>query len=145
MRFDWTDHGLHGEVRGIRNEETVLALQAGDAASAAAVDLRGAQLGEDLPPALAAMIQEQRDDASAAAVAARDAMARAGALPADTWRGIVQRAARPRPARRAAGRGHADGPGRLVPRLTPRAHATPSGPVRTVPAVNGRRPADHDQ
>jgi hypothetical protein len=38
------------------------------------------------------MIQEQRDDASAAAVAARDAMARAGALPADTWRGIVQRA-----------------------------------------------------
>ncbi len=92
VRFDWTDHGLHGEVRGIRNEETVLALQAGDAASAAAVDLRGSQLGEDLPPALAAMIQEQRDDASAAAVAARDAMARAGALPADTWRGIVQRA-----------------------------------------------------
>ena len=104
VRFDWTDHGLHGEVRGIRNEETVLALQAGDAASAAAVDLRGAQLGEDLPPALAAMIQEQRDDASAAAVAARDAMARAGALPADTWRGIVQRARGLGSARRAAGR-----------------------------------------
>ena len=92
VRFDWTDHGLHGEVRGIRNEETVLALQAGDAASAAAVAARDARLGEDLPPALAAMIQEQNDDASAAAVAARDAMALAGALPADTWRGIVQRA-----------------------------------------------------
>ena len=70
----------------------MLALQAGDAASAAAVDLRGAQLGEDLPPALAAMIQEQRDDASAAAAAAREAMAQAGALPLDTWRGIAQRA-----------------------------------------------------
>jgi len=91
-RLDWTDQGLHGEVRGIRNEETMLALQAGDAASAAAVDLRGATLGEDLPPALAAMIQEQRDGASAAAAAARDAMAQAGALPADAWRGILQRA-----------------------------------------------------
>ena len=92
VRLDWTDHGLHGEVRGIRNEETMLALQAGDAASAAAGDLRSAALGEDLPPALAAMIQEQRDDASAAAVAARDAMARTGALRPDVWRGIVQRA-----------------------------------------------------
>ncbi len=92
VRLDWTDLGLRGEVRGIRNEETMLALQAGDAASAAAVDLRGTQLGEDLPPALAAMIQEQRDDASVAAVAAREAMAKAGALPTDTWRVIAQRA-----------------------------------------------------
>ena len=91
-RLDWTEHGLHGEVRGIRNEETMLALQAGDAASAAAVDLRGAALGDDLPPALAAMIQEQRDDASAAAAAARDAMAKAGALPEEVRRGITQRA-----------------------------------------------------
>ena len=91
VRLDWADHGLHGEVRGIRNEETMLALQAGDAASAAAVDLRGAELGEDLPPALAAMIRDQRDDASEAAAAAREAVARTGALPADAWRGIAQR------------------------------------------------------
>jgi len=92
VRLDWGDQGLHGEVRGIRTEETMLALAAGEAASAAAGDLRATALGEDLPPALAAMIQAQRDDASVAAAAARNAMAQAGALPGDTWRGITERA-----------------------------------------------------
>src|SRR4029453_4060223 len=57
VHLEWTDDGLHGEVRGIPNEETMLALQAGEAASAAAVDLRSSELGADLPPALAAMIR----------------------------------------------------------------------------------------
>jgi two-component system sensor histidine kinase DegS len=92
VHLEWTDLGLHGEVRGIPNEQTLQAIQAGEAASAAAVDLRSSELGADLPPALAAMIREQRIDASAAAAAARDEVARAGALPIDAWRGIAQRA-----------------------------------------------------
>jgi hypothetical protein len=95
VRLDWTDGALHGEVRGIRNEETMLALAAGDASAGEAVAVASAQRAdqrEDLPPALAAMIQEQRDDASAAAAAARQAISQAGALPTDVWRGVAQRA-----------------------------------------------------
>ena len=38
------------------------------------------------------MMQAQREDATAAAEAARQAIAQAGALPTDTWQGVVQRA-----------------------------------------------------
>jgi hypothetical protein len=52
---------------------------------------RGKDKGKELPPALAAMIDERREAAEAAADAARSAAI--VVLPAATWREIQQRAA----------------------------------------------------
>jgi two-component system sensor histidine kinase DegS len=96
VRLDWGDTSVRAVVRGMRNEETLLALPPGvtgapepDRGRAA---LGRAAQGEDLPPALAAMIQERGAEADATAAAAAEAVARAGQLPAGAWKAVGQRA-----------------------------------------------------
>ena len=87
LRLDWSDGASRdasrrpatgrAPMRGGRREA---AAQAADAAG-----------GKDLPPALAAMIEDRREQAEAAAESARNAAI--VALPATAWREIQQRAA----------------------------------------------------
>jgi len=96
VRLDWGDTSLRAAVRGVRNEETLLAMPPG-VTGAPEPDHRRAALGraaqgKDLPPALAAMIRERGAEADATAAAAAEAVARAGELPAGTWKAVGQRA-----------------------------------------------------
>lgn len=94
IRLDWSTTDLHARVRAVRTEETTLALPAGGLPQVAGdADLGTNQQGDDLPPALAAMIREQREGAAAARSAAIVAAVKATSLPAQTWREIQQRAA----------------------------------------------------
>lgn len=94
IRLDWSSTDLHARVRAVRTEETTLALPAGGLPEVADdEDLGTSQQGDDLPPALAAMIREQREGAAAARTAAIVAAVKATSLPAQTWREIQQRAA----------------------------------------------------
>jgi two-component system sensor histidine kinase DegS len=82
LRLDWGD-----EV-----EARITATRRGAAEmSADAADEREPKRSKDLPPALAAMMDERRDDRKAAAEAARNAAI--VSLPAATWREIQERAA----------------------------------------------------
>jgi len=96
VRLDWGDASLRAVVRGVRNEETLLALPPGVAGAPEPDHRRAAKgraaQGEDLPPALAAMIQERGAEADATAAAAAEAVARAGELPSATWKSVGQRA-----------------------------------------------------
>jgi two-component system sensor histidine kinase DegS len=87
VRLDWTAERVEGHVSATRDRssavakaEEVAAEQAGRPAAAA-----------DTPPALAAMMADRRDQAEAAAEAARTAAI--VSLPANAWREIQQRAA----------------------------------------------------
>jgi two-component system sensor histidine kinase DegS len=94
IRLDWSTTDLHARIRAVRTEETALAMPAGGVPPVADdVELGTNQQGDDLPPALAAMIKEQREGAAAARTAAIVAAVRATSLPAQTWREIQQRAA----------------------------------------------------
>ncbi len=104
LSLTWEPASLAGHLQATHTAETVLALPAGvtaadaDAspdeerpAAASTRRRRGSrEQGEDLPPALAAMIREQREDE--AARAPRPEPPRAQGLPAATWRDIEQRA-----------------------------------------------------
>ena len=84
LRLDWTDDALRVRLAAERDEAAAepVAVPAGPRPE----DRR------DMPPALAAMISEQRAGAEAATAAAATARARATALPPGAWSEIRQRA-----------------------------------------------------
>ena len=104
LSLAWEPASLAARVQAVHTAETVLALPPGAAADASSSPdeerpsapagtkrRRGTrEQGEDLPPALAAMIREQREDEAARAPRAEPP--RAQGLPAATWRDIEQRA-----------------------------------------------------
>jgi two-component system sensor histidine kinase DegS len=92
ITLDWGTVSLRAIVRAIHSEETAVALPAPGVPPVAAADLGTREQGGDLPPALAAMIREQREGAEAARDAADRATERDRALPAHAWREIHHRA-----------------------------------------------------
>ncbi len=87
LRLDWTDERIEGRVSASRNRTSAVEAAEREAAAQAAAPPGG----KDLPPALAAMIEDRREQAEAAAESARNAAI--VALPATAWREIQQRAA----------------------------------------------------
>jgi two-component system, NarL family, sensor histidine kinase DegS len=87
VRLDWADSHLEGRVSATRKRSVAVDDAEREAASQAA---RPAS-GQDLPPALAAMMNDRLEQAEAAAEAARSAAV--VALPPQAWRDIQQRAA----------------------------------------------------
>ena len=95
VRLDWTDHSLHASVRGFPADETPApeALPAEPSGSREKGGGRGRRGGqEEMPAALARMIEEQKEGAAAASEAAASALAQARALPGPVWQQIQQRA-----------------------------------------------------
>jgi two-component system, NarL family, sensor histidine kinase DegS len=86
LRLDWTDERIEGRVSATRNRTSAVEAAEREAAAQASVPPGG----KDLPPALAAMIEDRREQAEAAAEHARNAAI--VALPATAWREIQQRA-----------------------------------------------------
>ena len=88
VRLEWSDREVRAEVRGepAEAEQAVIA----EGPPAAPPDLTPR---EDLPPALAEMIQEQHAASQSSAAAAAMARAQATVLPPSTWRAIEARAA----------------------------------------------------
>ncbi|HEV8545394.1 MAG TPA: histidine kinase [Candidatus Limnocylindrales bacterium] len=86
VRLDWQDEALEGHVAAIRDRSRAVDDAEKEVASRA---VRPSD--KDLPPALAAMMEDRREQAEAAAEAARSAAI--VSLPADAWREIQQRAA----------------------------------------------------
>jgi two-component system sensor histidine kinase DegS len=87
LRLDWTDERVEGRVSATRDRTSAVEAAEREAAAQAAAPAGG----KDLPPALAAMIEDRREQAEAAAENARNAAI--VALPASAWREIQQRAA----------------------------------------------------
>ena len=87
VRLDWTDDHLDGIVSASRERSQEVDAAEREAESHAT---RPAS-GQDLPPALASMMADRREQAEAAAQAARSAAI--VALPPQAWRDIQQRAA----------------------------------------------------
>ena len=87
LRLDWTDERVEGRVSATRDRTSAIDEAEREAAAQAAAPV-GAK---DLPPALAAMIEDRREQAEAAAETARNAAI--VALPATAWREIQERAA----------------------------------------------------
>jgi len=87
LRLDWTDERVEGRVSATRNRTTAVEAAEQEAAAQAAAP----PAGKDLPPALAAMIEDRREQAEAAAENARNAAI--VSLPPAAWREIQQRAA----------------------------------------------------
>jgi two-component system sensor histidine kinase DegS len=85
-RLDWTDERVEGRVSASRERSGAIKDAEKEAASHAS-----RPTGKDTPPALAAMMDERRVQAEAAAQAARNAAI--VELPAAAWREIQQRAA----------------------------------------------------
>jgi two-component system sensor histidine kinase DegS len=89
----WEPTMLAARVEAIHTAETVLALPAGDELPpnppAPSRSLGTREQGDDLPPALAAMIREEREDEAARRAPAPAPPQR---MPATTWREIEQRA-----------------------------------------------------
>ena len=77
LRLDWTDERIEGRVSATRNRTSAVEAAEREAAAQASVPPGG----KDLPPALAAMIEDRREQAEAAAENARNAAI--VALPAD--------------------------------------------------------------
>lgn len=97
LSLTWEPASLAARVLSTHTAETVLALPSdlelpsgtlAGAGAGASVDTR--EQGEDLPPALAAMIRERREDEAARAAA--EPPSRPQGLPAATWHNIEQRA-----------------------------------------------------
>jgi two-component system sensor histidine kinase DegS len=89
LQVDWSD-GVEAMITARRGS----AEEAAAAAAAAAVDeqkVPSGKSGKELPPALAAMMEDRKADRQAAAEKARDATI--AALPANAWHEIQQRAA----------------------------------------------------
>jgi two-component system sensor histidine kinase DegS len=87
LRLDWTDERVEGRVSATRNRTSAVEEAEREAAATAAAPAGG----KDLPPALAAMIEDRREQAEAAVESARNAAI--VSLPAAAWREIQQRAA----------------------------------------------------
>jgi two-component system, NarL family, sensor histidine kinase DegS len=87
LRLDWTNERVEGHVSASRNRSTAIEEAEREAQTRSAQPAGG----KDLPPALAAMIEDRREQAEAAVEAARNAAI--VALPLDAWREIQQRAA----------------------------------------------------
>ncbi len=92
LSLTWEPASLAARVQAVHTAETVLALSSGLEPSPEPPPTRRGtrEQGEDLPPALAAMIREQREDEAARAPRAQPP--RPQGLPAATWRDIEQRA-----------------------------------------------------
>ena len=93
--LDWTQEDVRATVRSRHAGDAPPAGQhptAGVQPTAGARDNAGGQPPGDLPPALAAMIEENRSDAAAATAAAQTALAEARALPERAWTEIQARA-----------------------------------------------------
>lgn len=101
IRLDWSDR-LEASVAALRAEAPAGAVAVPGGAATATTSApprtaaskgrgrgRGAEPAEELPPALAAMIEERRAESEAATTAARSSIG----LPATTWREIEERAA----------------------------------------------------
>jgi two-component system sensor histidine kinase DegS len=86
VRLDWQDEALEGHVAAIRDRSRAV-----DDAEKEVAFRAVRPSDKDLPPALAAMMEDRREQAEAAAEAARSAAI--VSLPADAWREIQQRAA----------------------------------------------------
>jgi two-component system, NarL family, sensor histidine kinase DegS len=86
LRLDWTDERIEGRVSATRNRTSAV----DEAEREVAAQASAPPGGKDLPPALAAMIEDRREQAEAAAENARNAAI--VALPATAWREIQQRA-----------------------------------------------------
>ncbi len=87
LRLDWTDERVEGRVAATRDRTGAIEEAEREAAAQAAANPES----KDLPPALAAMIEDRRERAEVAAETARSAAI--VALPANAWREIQQRAA----------------------------------------------------
>jgi two-component system sensor histidine kinase DegS len=87
MRLDWTDERVEGRISAMRDRTSAI----DDAEREAAAQASAKPEGKDIPPALAAMMDDRREQAEAAAESARNAAI--VALPATAWREIQQRAA----------------------------------------------------
>jgi two-component system sensor histidine kinase DegS len=87
VRIDWADGHLEGRVSAVRARTVAV----DDAEREAATQANRPASGTDVPPALAAMMAERREQAEAAAEAARNAAI--VNLPPQAWRDIQQRAA----------------------------------------------------
>jgi hypothetical protein len=88
VRLDWTESQVEADVASQR--DPTAAMDAADRHVSEAIEAAEAA-GKDLPPALEGMLADRREQAEAAAVAAREAAV--VALPEATWREIQQRAA----------------------------------------------------
>jgi len=86
LRLDWTDERIEGRVSATRNRTSAVEAAEREAAAQASVPPGG----KDMPPALAAMIEDRREQAEAAAENARNAAI--VVLPPTAWREIQQRA-----------------------------------------------------
>jgi two-component system sensor histidine kinase DegS len=91
LRLDWTDERVEGRVSAARDRTSAVDDAEREAAAQAASQASTKDGGKDLPPALAAMIEDRREQAEAAAQTARTAAI--VAMPANAWREIQQRAA----------------------------------------------------
>jgi two-component system sensor histidine kinase DegS len=87
VRLEWSDREVRGEVRGEPAEAEPAAATVEPATPAPDLTPR-----EDLPPALAEMIQERHAASQSSAAAAAVARAQASALPPAAWRAIEARA-----------------------------------------------------
>jgi hypothetical protein len=92
IRLDWSAADLHARVRAVRPEEPKEPAKEEPVASGKKVGKGGASVPSDLPPALAAMIDERRESERAARAAAAEAALLEAALPARIWADIQQRA-----------------------------------------------------
>jgi two-component system sensor histidine kinase DegS len=86
VRLDWTDEALESHVTALRNRSRAI----DDAEKEVALHASRPATGKDVPPALAAMMEDRREQAEAAAEAARSAAI--VLMPPATWRDIQQRA-----------------------------------------------------
>jgi two-component system, NarL family, sensor histidine kinase DegS len=86
LRLDWTDERVEGRISATRDRSSAIE----DAERAAAAHSTKPE-SKDLPPALAAMMADRREQAEAFAENARNAAI--VALPAAAWQEIQQRAA----------------------------------------------------
>jgi two-component system sensor histidine kinase DegS len=87
LRLDWTDERVEGRISAERDRTSAV----DDAEREAAAQSSVKPDSKDLPPALAAMMDDRREQAEAAAESARNAQI--VALPAAAWHEIKQRAA----------------------------------------------------
>ena len=87
LRLDWTEERVEGRVSASRDRTS--AVEAAEREVAAQTSANPGT--KDLPPALAAMIEDRREQAEAAAETARNEAI--VALPVNAWREIEQRAA----------------------------------------------------
>jgi hypothetical protein len=87
VRLDWSDDHVEGRVSASRERTVAVDIAERESAEQASRP----PSGKDVPPALAAMMDDRREQAEAAAEAARNAAI--VSLPPQAWRDIQQRAA----------------------------------------------------